>query len=54
MAALVRHSWPSNVRELQNLIERSAILSTGVLLSGSLPELTYASRGTPTRRSYPD
>jgi formate hydrogenlyase transcriptional activator len=40
MAAVVRHSWPGNVRELQNFIERSLILSTGVVLSGSLPELT--------------
>jgi len=42
--ALVRHSWPGNVRELQNFIERSVILSTGVVLSGSLPELTGTSK----------
>jgi formate hydrogenlyase transcriptional activator len=41
MAALVRYSWPGNVRELQNRIERSVILSTGVVLSGSLSELTH-------------
>jgi formate hydrogenlyase transcriptional activator len=40
MAALTRHSWPGNVRELQNFIERSVILSTGAVLTGSLPELT--------------
>jgi formate hydrogenlyase transcriptional activator len=40
MAALIRHSWPGNVRELQNFIERSVILSTGAVLSGSLPDLT--------------
>jgi formate hydrogenlyase transcriptional activator len=39
MGSLVRHSWPGNVRELQNFIERSVILSTGAVLSGSLPEL---------------
>jgi formate hydrogenlyase transcriptional activator len=39
MTALVRHSWPGNVRELQNFIERSVILSTGAVLSGSLPEV---------------
>src|SRR3989442_1893957 len=38
MTALVRHSWPGNVRELQNFIERSVILSTGVVLSGSLTQ----------------
>jgi formate hydrogenlyase transcriptional activator len=41
MAALERYSWPGNVRELQNFIERSVILSTGVVLSGSLPESTH-------------
>jgi len=40
MTGLVRHSWPGNVRELQNFIERSVILSTGAVLSGSLPEVT--------------
>jgi formate hydrogenlyase transcriptional activator len=39
MTALVRHSWPGNVRELQNFIERSVILSSGAVLTGSLPEL---------------
>ena len=39
MEALVRHSWLGNVRELQNLIERSVILSTSAVLSGPLPEL---------------
>src|SRR6202795_2605406 len=41
MAALTRHPWRGNVRELQNFIERSVILSTGAILNGSLPELTY-------------
>jgi formate hydrogenlyase transcriptional activator len=36
----VCQSWPGNVRELQNFIERSVILSTGVVLSGSLPKPT--------------
>lgn len=38
--ALVSHSWPGNIRELQNFVERSVILSTGSVLSGSLPEVT--------------
>src|SRR6202795_4394641 len=44
MEALVRHSWPGNIRELQNFIERSVILSSGAVLSGSLPKLTGASK----------
>src|ERR1700726_4608223 len=42
MTALVHHSWPGNIRELQNFIERSVILSTGAVLTGSLPEVTGA------------
>ena len=40
LAAMERHSWPGNVRELQNFIERSVILSSGAVLSGSVPEVT--------------
>jgi formate hydrogenlyase transcriptional activator len=29
MEALVGHSWPGNIRELQNFIERSVILTDG-------------------------
>src|SRR5258705_12042979 len=32
MEALVSHSWPGNIRELQNFIERSVILSSGNVL----------------------
>ena len=42
---LVEYSWPGNIRELQNVIEHSAILSDGgllhvppVLLSNALPQ----------------
>jgi formate hydrogenlyase transcriptional activator len=40
ITALVRYSWPGNIRELQNFIERSVILSTDTVLNGSLPEVT--------------
>ena len=40
MEALVRHSWPGNIRELQNFVERSVILSTGSVLHGSMHELS--------------
>ncbi len=39
MAALVRHSWPGNIRELQNFVERSVILSKGTVLNGPLSDL---------------
>jgi formate hydrogenlyase transcriptional activator len=44
MTALVRHSWPGDIRKLQNFIERSVILSTDAVLSGSPPELTGTSK----------
>jgi formate hydrogenlyase transcriptional activator len=40
MALVAWHSWPGNVRELQNFIERSVILSTGGMLTGTLPEVS--------------
>jgi formate hydrogenlyase transcriptional activator len=33
MAALIQHDWPGNIRELQNVIERSVIMTTGPVLS---------------------
>jgi formate hydrogenlyase transcriptional activator len=32
MDALIRYPWPGNIRELQNLIERAVILSSGSVL----------------------
>src|SRR4030088_1919509 len=32
MEALVRYSWPGNIRELQNIIERAVLLTTGAVL----------------------
>jgi formate hydrogenlyase transcriptional activator len=32
MEALARYTWPGNIRELQNLIERAVILSPGPVL----------------------
>jgi transcriptional regulator with GAF, ATPase, and Fis domain len=39
MAALCRYHWPGNIRELENLIERSVILSQGRSLEVPLGEL---------------
>jgi len=43
MMGLERYSWPGNIRELQNFIERSVILADGAVLNGSLPELPRTS-----------
>jgi formate hydrogenlyase transcriptional activator len=39
MSALVRYDWPGNIRELQNVIERAVIISTGPVLKVSLDDL---------------
>lgn len=39
LEALASYDWPGNIRELQNVIERSVILSPGRVLQVALPEL---------------
>jgi formate hydrogenlyase transcriptional activator len=39
MSALASYEWPGNIRELQNFIERSVILSAGAVLRPPLAEL---------------
>jgi formate hydrogenlyase transcriptional activator len=39
MDALSRYSWPGNIRELQNLMERAALLSTGPSLRVPLADI---------------
>jgi formate hydrogenlyase transcriptional activator len=38
MEALTNYDWPGNIRELQNVIERSVVLSSGPELHVTLPE----------------
>jgi transcriptional regulator with GAF, ATPase, and Fis domain len=47
LAALQRHSWPGNIRELRNVIERAMIVTTSRRLTITLPPPSAAS----TRRS---
>jgi formate hydrogenlyase transcriptional activator len=42
MAALSSHQWPGNIRELQNFIERSVILTSGNVLESPLASLRSA------------
>ena len=37
MSALQRHTWPGNIRELRNAVERAMILATGPRLSIPIP-----------------
>jgi formate hydrogenlyase transcriptional activator len=43
MSALTSYGWPGNIRELQNFIERSVILSDGTVLRPPLSELKHSS-----------
>src|SRR5260370_22291534 len=42
MCALVSYQWPGNIRELQNFIERSVIITSGDTLEPPLASLTNA------------
>jgi formate hydrogenlyase transcriptional activator len=57
MDALTNYSWPGNIRELENLIERAVLLSPGKELRVPLSELksaTLAAAGTdPSPASFP-
>jgi formate hydrogenlyase transcriptional activator len=44
MTALQTYSWPGNIRELENFIERAVILSSGSVLFVSLAELKRPSQ----------
>jgi formate hydrogenlyase transcriptional activator len=46
MKALCQYAWPGNIRELQNVIERAVILSSGATLTVPVSELRAP---TPTR-----
>ena len=38
LEALTNYDWPGNIREFQNVIERSVVLSNGPVLHVALPE----------------
>src|ERR1700740_3042495 len=45
MDALSRYHWPGNIRELQNVIERAVIISTGPVLSVDVTDLQFSKAG---------
>jgi formate hydrogenlyase transcriptional activator len=49
MEALTNYDWPGNIRELQNVLERSVILSSGPDLRVAMPDLS----GRPAPESVP-
>jgi formate hydrogenlyase transcriptional activator len=51
MDALSRYHWPGNIRELQNVIERAVIISTGPALSIDVSDLKFPKAGPPVETS---
>jgi formate hydrogenlyase transcriptional activator len=49
MEALKNHSWPGNIRELQNFIERAVVMTTGAVLRPRLAELWMQAASTEVR-----
>src|SRR5260221_439751 len=45
MDTLCRYQWPGNIRELQNVIERAVIISTGPALSVDVADLKFPKGG---------
>ena len=44
MERLAQHVWPGNIRELQNFVERSVILTSGRTLQAPVSELQWVTR----------
>jgi DNA-binding NtrC family response regulator len=49
MEMLQRYSWPGNIRELRNVVERAMILASGPRLTIALPPRPLAAGPTPER-----
>jgi formate hydrogenlyase transcriptional activator len=49
MAAMTEYSWPGNVREVQNFVERSVILSLDTILRPPLQELRSNPKSAPSK-----
>jgi formate hydrogenlyase transcriptional activator len=52
MSALCNYHWPGNIRELQNVLERAVILSSGPVLRISLSDLSAAG-GLGSKQRHP-
>jgi formate hydrogenlyase transcriptional activator len=50
MDALSRYHWPGNIRELQNVIERAVIISSGPVLSIDVTDLKFPNAGPPAEK----
>ena len=51
MDALCRYQWPGNIRELQNVVERAVIISTGPALSVDVADLKFPKISHPDEKA---
>jgi formate hydrogenlyase transcriptional activator len=51
MEALSRYDWPGNIRELQNVIERAVITSSGPVLKVDVADLKISRSSSPAEKS---
>ena len=54
MAALIAYDWPGNIRELQNFIERSVVLTKGTDMQAPVAELVNERGAIPCARTLAD
>ena len=54
MDALCRYPWPGNIRELQNMIERAVIISTGPVLNVDVADLKQPASASEGKTVHPD
>ena len=54
MDALCRYPWPGNIRELQNMIERAVIISTGPVLNVDVADLKQPASAPEGKTADPD
>jgi formate hydrogenlyase transcriptional activator len=52
MSTLVHYHWPGNIRELQNVIERAVIVSTGPVLRVPLDDMRTRASGDLSNRDH--
>ena len=50
MDAMSRYDWPGNIRELQNVIERAVIVSSGPVLTVDVTDLKFSKAGPPAEK----
>ena len=50
LEALCRYPWPGNIRELQNVIERAVIISTGPALNVDINDLKFPKTGSQSEK----